>query len=135
MIFIINSRDWILTILSLQLINLAIYFLLSLNKNSEKTLSGGFKYLLLSALASALILLGITYIYYITGSTNYDNIYLINYFIKDKLILPFLLILIGIFFKLGCGPFHQWLPDLYDCLPISLVLWLATLPKITLLAF
>ena len=135
MILMINSKDWIITIQSLQLINIAIYFLLSLNKNSEKTLSGGFKYLLLSALASTLILLGIGYIYSITGSTNYDNIYIINSYLKDKLILPFLLILIGIFFKLGSAPFHQWLPDLYDCLPLSLVLWLATLPKITLLAF
>ena len=142
MILIINSKDWIITIQSQQQINQAIYFLLSLNKNSEKTLSGGFKYLLLSALASTFILLGIAYIYYITGSTNYENIYIINSYLKhggilgaNKLIQPFLLILIGLFFKLGCAPFHQWLPDLYDCLPFSLVIWIAILPKITLLAF
>lgn len=122
------SNDWICTIISLELFNLSLYLLVSLNSYTEKSLGSSLKYFLLSALSTAFLLLGVSLTYFIVGSTNYDSISIsvsqLFYLIPnvsnplDLLFSPlhilsiaFLLILITFLFKLSAAPLHNWAPD------------------------
>lgn len=71
---LILSNDWVLTIISWELFNFSLYLLVSLNSYSESSLSSSLKYFILSALSTGVLLLGVSIIYLLTGSTNYEKI-------------------------------------------------------------
>lgn len=75
MISLINSNDWVITLLSWELFNLTLYILVSMNKDDlDAALSAGLKYFILSALSTGFLLVGVLILYGITGSTQYDTI-------------------------------------------------------------
>jgi NADH-ubiquinone oxidoreductase chain 2 len=139
---LLYSNDWLVTIISWELFNLSLYLLVSLNSFSESSLSASLKYFLLSALSTAFLLLGIAIIYYIIGSTNYDNIYisisqLIQLSNTNTLMsvnFAFFLIVVTFLFKLSAAPLHNWAPDLYDGLHTNISIWMIIIPKITVLS-
>ena len=139
MILQIGSKDWLVTITSWELINLSLYFIFSINsKKSESSLSSSIKYFLLSALTTTLMLLGITLLYGLLGSTNYDSIQILLSYLNPndyKINIIYLLILISIQFKIGLAPFHYWVADVYDGLSTNITIWLASVPKIILFIF
>ena len=72
---LIKSNDWLLTIISWELLNLSTYLIISINpRNNESSLSTALKYLILSSLSTVFLLLGIYIIYKHIGNTNYDSI-------------------------------------------------------------
>ncbi len=119
----ITSNDLLISQLSLQQINLAFYFLLSINKTSEAALSAGMKYLLLSAFTTALFQLSIVMIYSNVGTLNYDNQFMASEYLD--LTWPMFFFFVAIFFKLGVAPFHSWVPDVYEGSPTIVAAWLA----------
>ena len=95
------------------------------------------KYFVLGALASGMLLYGISMIYGLTGSLqlitiadmiNVDSTHRI-YFIYGMIFL-----IIGIAFKLGAAPFHMWLPDVYQGAPTSVTLFISSAPKLAAFA-
>ncbi len=70
----ISSNDWLITITAWELFNLSLYLLTSVNCESEAALSAAIKYFLLSALTTTFLLLSITLLYALTGSTHYDSL-------------------------------------------------------------
>lgn len=139
MIFLISSQDWLLTVTSWELINQSLYFIFSINsKKTESGLSASIKYFLLSALTTTLMLLGVSLLYGLSGSTNYDSIkMLLSYQEDDQSYINFIYfqIFTSIFFKIGLAPLHYWVPDVYDGLSTNVTIWLATVPKIVLFIF
>nr|YP_009659013.1 NADH dehydrogenase subunit 2 [Synchytrium microbalum]QCQ69011.1 NADH dehydrogenase subunit 2 [Synchytrium microbalum] len=132
---LIESYDWLLTIINYELINITLYLIVSMKNGSEKALSASIKYFLLSALTTTFLLLFITLIYAITGTIHWDNMGLLWIFIENDIKLPLFFMLITIFFKIAAAPFHNWSPDLLDAIPTVLTSWMATIPKYGILLF
>jgi NADH-ubiquinone oxidoreductase chain 2 len=77
-IFLMSSFDIISIFLSIELQSYALYLICSIYRNSESSVSGGLTYFLLGGLSSCIILLGITLLYINSGTTNLENLYIIN---------------------------------------------------------
>ena len=113
---LLASNDWVMTIVSWELFNFSLYLLVSLNSYSESSLSSSLKYFLLSALSTGFLLLGVSILYYLTGTTHYDNLYsslsqlsiLSADGTKNFAIFQ---ILFTLLFKLSAAPFYHWAPE------------------------
>lgn len=102
--------------LSIELQSFGVYILAALYRDSESATAAGLKYFLLGALSSALILLGSALVYGYTGLTNLDSIYeLISVpsaltentsSLQGIVLLGFILISVGLLFKVASAPFH-----------------------------
>src|SRR6201994_3310928 len=77
-IFLISSFDIISIFLSIELQSYALYLICSIYRNSESSINAGLTYFLLGGLSSCIILLGISLLYINSGTTNLENIYIIN---------------------------------------------------------
>ncbi len=132
-IYMILGYDWLISLIGFEFLNLSTYLILSLYRGTE---SATLKYLLMSAFFTTLLLLSISLFYGLTGSTAFDSLYASMNYLEDSLTLwPQLLLLLTLSFKLGLVPVHLWVPDVYDGLPMELVLWIGTLPKLAILFF
>ena len=132
---VISSNDMIFTIINWELFNFSLYLIVSINSYSESSLSNALKYFILSAFSTAFFILGISIIYYFTGSTHYDAI-MLN-FSQDSnsfMDVACILILFTFLFKLSAAPFYHWAPDLYDGLNTNISIWMMIIPKITILS-
>ncbi len=119
--------------LGLELLALSQYALVAFNRDSLVATEAGLKYFVLGALASGLLLYGMSLLYGLTGTLDVRHIAaaLVNV-TSSNLILVFALVFIvaGIAFKLGAAPFHMWLPDVYQGAPTIVTTFLASAPKI-----
>jgi NADH-quinone oxidoreductase subunit N len=105
-------------------------------KEKNKAVEAGLKYFILGSFSSALFLLGICLIYGLMGTVNLYHLFLLLSFysfnINFFLIIGFVLIFIGLFFKLSIAPFHIWLPDVFDGSSKFIVSIFSLLPKMSL---
>jgi NADH-ubiquinone oxidoreductase chain 2 len=161
-IFLILSSDLISIFLSIELQSYSLYLICSIYRNSELSITAGLTYFLLGGLSSCIILLGISLIYINFGSTNLEYIYIINSIsntLKTNIIhIPFgsnindilysvsninfqhnylqvtlIIMSIGFLFKISAAPFHFWSPDVYDAIPTIVTIFVAIIPKISIL--
>lgn len=130
----ISARDLILLFCGLELQALAGYALAAFNSKKSKSSEAGLKYFVLGALVSALMLLGISFLYGFSGSMNFDDIRAaLNGDLNIGLIVGAVLVLTGILFKLSAAPLHIWTPDVYEGAPISAVTYFAVAQKVGML--
>src|SRR5207302_1265702 len=113
--FLVSSADLVSMYLSIELQSFAVYILAALYRDSESATSAGLKYFLLGGLSSCIILLGSALIYSYTGLTNFESIYsLVSVSYSNQIIhgltLGFILIFIGLLFKIAAAPLHNWAP-------------------------
>lgn len=96
------------------------------------------KYFVLGALASGMLLYGISMIYGVTGVLDLQGIaqYTAQPGSQGNLLMVFglVFIIVGIAFKLGAVPFHMWVPDIYEGAPTAVTLFISTAPKIAAFA-
>nr|YP_009186394.1 NADH dehydrogenase subunit 2 [Pneumocystis carinii]ACZ82949.1 NADH dehydrogenase subunit 2 [Pneumocystis carinii]AFR90432.1 NADH dehydrogenase subunit 2 [Pneumocystis carinii] len=128
---LVSSLNVITFYLSLELQSFSLYILSSLRSSKQ-----GLKYFLLGALSSCFILLGFGLVYSYTGITSLESLAIfskvnLNIYMQISL----LICVLGILFKIGIVPFHQWAIDVYDGVPTIITTWLTTLTKISLLIF
>ncbi|MHB8247686.1 MAG: NADH-quinone oxidoreductase subunit NuoN [Acidithiobacillus sp.] len=133
-VMIMASGGNLLTIyLGLELLALSQYALVAMYRDSLVATEAGLKYFVLGALASGLLLYGMSLLYGLTGSLDVQDIAagLVNV-TGSNLVLVFAMVFItaGIAFKLGAAPFHMWLPDVYQGAPTAITLFLASAPKL-----
>jgi NADH-ubiquinone oxidoreductase chain 2 len=142
--FLLASADLVSMYLSIELQSFGVYILAALYRDSESATAAGLKYFLLGALSSALILLGSALVYAYTGLTNLDSIYeLMSVPSEDvyglvpaqAITLGFIIISVGLLFKVASAPFHYWAPDVYDGTPTIVTTWLTVMPKISIFVF
>ncbi|TPW13408.1 MAG: NADH-quinone oxidoreductase subunit N [Halothiobacillaceae bacterium] len=129
----VSAHSLLLIYLGLELLSLSLYALVALNRDSSESTEAAMKYFVLGALASGMLLYGMSLFYGATGSLNIPEIATalkmgVDHPIVLKLGLVF--IVIGLAFKLGLVPFHMWVPDVYHGSPTSVTLYLGTVPKI-----
>jgi NADH-quinone oxidoreductase subunit N len=110
-------------------------------KNSSFSTEAGLKYFILGSFSSALLLFGISVLYGCTGTTNFDNFYLLFSGIDRETFLltapvekALIFIAAAFFFKIAAAPFHMWSPDVYEGSPTSSTIFFAVIPKIALFA-
>lgn len=135
---LISCADLVSMYLSIELQSFGVYILSTLYRDSESATSAGLKYFLLGGLSSCIILLGSGLIYSYTGLTNFESIYsLVSVSYSNQIIhgltLGFILVIIGLLFKIAAAPLHNWAPDVYDDSPTIVTIWLTIMPKISIL--
>lgn len=134
MLIMASANTFLTLFLGLELLSLSLYAMVALQKDSRVATEAAMKYFVMGALASGLLLYGISMLYGITGSieiSTIGNVIQQGLHNQDQVIvLALIFILAGLLFKLGAVPFHMWVPDVYDGAPTSVTLFIASAPKI-----
>ncbi|TDJ24918.1 MAG: NADH-quinone oxidoreductase subunit NuoN [Gammaproteobacteria bacterium] len=134
MMIMISAHSLLLIYLGLELLSLSLYAMIAFNRNSKSASESAMKYFVLGAMASGILLYGISIFYGITGTLNINQLAEVvslrieQYPVPMAFALTF--IVVGLAFKLGAVPFHMWLPDVYQGAPTSVTLLIGTAPKI-----
>jgi NADH-quinone oxidoreductase subunit N len=133
---IMASANSFLTIfLGLELLSLPLYAMIAMYKDSQAATEAAMKYFVLGALASGLLLYGISFLYGATGHIQIDVIAKALHGEENKtLIAALIFILAGVAFKFGAVPFHMWVPDVYQGAQAPTTLFIASAPKIAAFA-
>ena len=123
--------------LGLELLSLSLYAMVAMKRDSATASEAAMKYFILGAVASGMLLYGISMIYGLTGSLQLHVIaeqVAAESANRSYLVFGMIFMIIGIAFKLGAAPFHMWLPDVYHGAPTSVTLFISTAPKIAAFA-
>lgn len=134
MMILVSAHSLLVVYLGLELVSLPIYAMAALRRMSGDGSEAALKYFIMGALASAFLLLGISFVYGVTGELDIQKIssVLVNNNFKNNLMLAFSIVFVvsAIAFKLASVPFHMWAPDVYEGTPTAVTLFLSTAPKI-----
>jgi NADH-quinone oxidoreductase subunit N len=137
MMVLVSAHNFLTLYLGLELMSLPIYALVALQRDKEQALEAAIKYFILGALASALLLYGLSMIYGASGSLDITQVANVigASSAPHPLIFIFGLVFVvaGLAFKIGLVPFHMWLPDVYTGAPNAATLFLAVAPKIAVI--
>lgn len=134
MMYLISARDIVTLYVSLELATIPLFLLVAWRREDESGAEAGLKYVVVGALASALILYGLGMLYGITGHTDIAGItQKISY--SPVFYMAAALLLAGIGFKMALVPFHMWAADVYQGAPTPITTYLSVASKATGLAF
>jgi NADH-quinone oxidoreductase subunit N len=143
-LLLVLSNDLLVSYLLIELQSIPMYILLASFKESKKSIESAIKYFFLSAFSSAVLLFGVSLIYYFSDFTSYFDLGLFleaykfnsaNFLENFFFISGVCFIIFSIFFKLSVAPLHFWSPDVYDGGPVSVVLVLSVIPKYSIFIF
>ncbi|HQV48995.1 MAG: NADH-quinone oxidoreductase subunit NuoN [Dokdonella sp.] len=132
MMLLVSAGSLITVYLGLELLALSSYALVAMNRDSASSAEAAIKYFVLGALASGLLLYGMSMIYGATGSLDLATITGKFGQVEHPGWLAFGLVFLvcGIAFKVGAAPFHMWLPDVYHGAPTAVTVFIGSAPKI-----
>ncbi|MDN3018049.1 NADH-quinone oxidoreductase subunit NuoN [Paenibacillus sp. BSR1-1] len=132
--FMASSGDLITLFIGLELLSVSSYILAGIRKHNLKSNESAMKYVINGGISTAITLFGMSYVYGLTGSTNLlaiaqslsgltdgQHVYLLG--------LSFLMIFVGLAFKLAAAPFHMWAPDVYQGAPTPVTAFLSVVSK------
>lgn len=138
---LISAGSLVTIYVGLELLSLASYALVALDRDSVRSTEAAMKYFVLGALASGLLLYGMSMVYGATQSLNLmdiaralspDNMDL--QVSRTVLLFGLVFLMAGIAFKIGLVPFHMWIPDVYEGAPTPVTLFIASTPKLAAFA-
>nr|CAA6829961.1 MAG: NADH-ubiquinone oxidoreductase chain N (EC [uncultured Thiotrichaceae bacterium] len=139
MMIMVSGYNLLVLYLGLELLALSMYALVAMQTESSRASEAAMKYFVLGAVASGLLLYGISMLYGMSGSL---NIVAMNAYFQAQaglhtnilFLFSMTFIVAGIAFKFGAVPFHMWLPDVYQGAPTAVTLFLGSAPKLAGLA-
>lgn len=133
----VSASHFLTLYVGLELLSLALYALIALQRDSGRAAEAALKYFVLGALASGLLLYGISLIYGATGTLQLQQVLAASQETTNPWLLKLGLVFIvaGIVFKLGGVPFHMWVPDVYQGAPTAVAALVGTAPKIAATVF
>ncbi|HTH40346.1 MAG TPA: NADH-quinone oxidoreductase subunit NuoN [Rhodocyclaceae bacterium] len=137
MMVMISASHFLTMYLGVELLSLSMYALVAIDRDSVRSTEAAMKYFVLGALASGLLLYGMSMVYGATGTLEVGGVAQVLYHgAANKTVLVFGLVFIvsGIAFKLGVVPFHMWIPDVYHGAPTAITLFLGSAPKLAAFA-
>lgn len=138
MMVMISAAHFLTVYLGLELLSLSLYSMVALQRDSSVATEAAMKYFVLGALASGLLLYGMSMLYGATGTLDIDQVAeTIQSGAANQTVLVFGLVFIvaGLCFKLGVVPFHMWIPDVYHGAPTAITLFIGSAPKLAAFAF
>ena len=131
----VSAVDLLTLYIGLELNSLAAYVLASFLRSDERSAEAGLKYFVLGALASGILLFGMSLLYGFTGTTSFIGIQ--TAFaggVSGGGLFGIVFVLAGLAFKISAVPFHMWTPDVYEGAPTPVTTFFATAPKVAALA-
>src|SRR5260221_167158 len=141
MMVMISAGHFLTLYLGLELMSLCLYSLVALNRDSAVSSEAAMKYFVLGAIASGLLLYGMSMIYGATGTLQIAEVArgtarILQSDHPSKAVLAFGLVFVvsGLAFKVGVVPFHMWIPDVYHGAPTAETLFISTGPKLAAFA-
>ena len=131
----VSAGDLLTLYVGLELQSLAAYVLASFMRRDQRSAEAGLKYFVLGALASGILLYGISLVYGFSGTTLFTDI-ATAYGAGKSLGLTFGLVFVfaGLAFKMSAVPFHMWTPDVYEGAPTPVTTFFASAPKVAAVA-
>ena len=137
MMVMVSANSFLTLYLGLELLALSLYALVAFDRNSQVGSEAAMKYFVLGALASGMLLYGISMIYGATGSLEFPAVaeaVSASGMSSPVLVFGLVFLVIGLAFKFGAVPFHMWIPDVYDGAPTAVTQFLGSIPKIAAFA-
>ena len=135
-IFVLASaNNMLLVYIGVELLALSVYAMVAFDRDNGIAAEAAMKYFVLGAIASGMLLYGMSIIYGITGTLGLDELATrLGTTHSTGAVLGLTFIVVAVAFKLGAVPFHMWLPDVYEGAPTNVTLFIATAPKIAYFA-
>ncbi|MDR2788081.1 MAG: NADH-quinone oxidoreductase subunit NuoN [Candidatus Accumulibacter sp.] len=134
MMVMISASHFLTVYIGIELLSLSLYAMVAMERSSAASTEAAMKYFVLGALASGLLLYGMSMLYGATGTLEIPALAdrLFSGEVNDRIIVSFGLVFLiaGIAFKLGVVPFHMWIPDVYHGAPTAVTLFIASAPKL-----
>ncbi|MGH8216755.1 MAG: NADH-quinone oxidoreductase subunit N, partial [Rhodanobacteraceae bacterium] len=129
---LVSAGSLITVYLGLELFSLPAFALVALNRESKISSEAAIKFFVLGALATGLLLFGMSLIYGATGSLDLHTIFAAIGTTPRLHLLQFGLVflVVGIGFEFGAVPFHMWLPDVYEGAPTPIAMYISAVPKL-----
>ena len=129
----VSATSLVTLYVGLELQSLSAYVLASYRRTDDRSAEAGLKYFVLGALASGILLYGISLLYGFTGTTQFEGV--AAAFARDGmssvgLLFGLVFLLAGLAFKISAVPFHMWTPDVYEGAPTPVTAFFASAPKV-----
>jgi NADH-quinone oxidoreductase subunit N len=136
MMILVSAHNFLTVYLGLELLSLSLYAMVAMQRDSILASEAAMKYFVLGAIASGMLLYGISIIYGLTGTLDLGEVAVKITALDQGVLLAFGLVfmIVGIAFKLGAVPFHMWVPDVYHGAPTAVTLFIGSAPKIAAFA-
>ncbi len=128
MMVMVSANDFITLYIGLELMTISFIILTGFDKSSLKSAEAGIKYVLLSAMSSAILLYGLSLFYGLSGSTGIGGFveYARSGGASPMFVVAVIMLLAGLGFKITAVPFHMWSPDIYEGAPTPITAFLAS---------
>ena len=135
MMVLVSAADLLTVYLGLELLSLSLYAMVALERDSPAASEAAMKYFVLGALASGMLLYGMSMVYGATGTLELARIGASARDGSDLvLVLGVVFVVAGLGFKLGAAPFHMWVPDVYEGSQTPVTMFVGTAPKLAAFA-
>lgn len=128
LMWLVSAIDFVMIFVSLELVTMSFYVLVTFTRRRSETLEAGVKYLILSALSTGFLVYGITWIFGVTGETNLDRIGAVlatQDIDRVPMLFGIVLVLVALGFKIAAVPFQIWVPDVYQGAPTPVTAFLS----------
>ncbi len=131
----VSAGDLMTLYIGLEMNSLAAYVLAAFLRVDGRSAEAGLKYFVLGALASGILLYGMSLTYGFTGTTSFAGIRAaLEGGISTGALFGVIFVLAGLAFKIAAVPFHMWTPDVYEGAPTPVTMFFATAPKVAAVA-
>ena len=131
MMLMVSSGNMLLLYLGLELMSLCLYAMVAFNRENGEASEAAMKYFVLGAIASGMLLYGMSILYGLSGSLEISEVAkAISAGSNIGLVFALVFIVVALGFKLGAVPFHMWIPDVYQGSPTIVTSYISTAPKI-----
>ncbi|MFC1589467.1 NADH-quinone oxidoreductase subunit NuoN [Pseudomonadota bacterium] len=133
MMLMVSANNLLMIYLGLELLSLCLYAMVAFNRDNGNASEAAMKYFVLGAIASGMLLYGMSILYGLSGSLVISDIAVaVNQATDTRIGMVFALvfILVALAFKLGAVPFHMWVPDVYQGSPTAVTVFIGTAPKL-----
>src|SRR5688572_17200969 len=136
MAIMVSASDMLTLYVGLELQSLAAYVLATFQRTDSRSAEAGLKYFVLGALASGILLYGISLLYGFTGTTSFGGVAsaLGTDGVSRGELFGIVFVLAGLAFKISAVPFHMWTPDVYEGAPTPVTAFFASAPKVAAMA-
>ncbi|MEO1048360.1 MAG: NADH-quinone oxidoreductase subunit NuoN [Pseudomonadota bacterium] len=135
MSIMVSANDFMSLYLGLELNSLSAYVLASILRADTRSAEAGLKYFVLGALASGILLYGMSLLYGFTGGTDFAGVRAgLTGELGTGALFGLIFVMAGLAFKIAAVPFHMWTPDVYEGAPTPVTAFFATAPKVAAVA-
>ena len=123
-----SATDLVMAFAALELVTISFYVQVAYMRKNSASLEAGVKYLILGALSTGFFVYGLTWVFGLTGETHFDKVAVKLAALQNSdtaILFAFLLVLVGLGFKVAAVPFQSWVPDVYQGAPTPVTAFLS----------